>query len=298
VPGFVAGLLGLPTGSLIANVPSANPASVAQPDGSRIPSQGLSVQVPSVSPNMGFGVGVPGSTSLGPTGTGTARGHTAGVPMSLVPSFPDPPFVSPRVSDPIDPTIPDPTFPDVPAVPNYPDVPSNFPDVPTNPDPDPTDPSPPTDPTAPDAPTDASPPSGDAPSGPGPGDAGTGPTGDGPSGGVFKRGGKVQQERAHQRGQRPDPHKLSRMLKAGSRVNVGDNDDETDDVGVRLTKGEIVVNKAAAREFGPELEQMNAWGRRAMGGMGVGPSSTPRSTGHGGRAGGFGVTGRPRDERR
>jgi hypothetical protein len=169
-----------------------------------------------------------------------------------------------------------------PAVPSgLPTDPTTAPDAPIGIDPETgLTPSPPSDP-APDAPTDTGPPSdtgpgGTGPAGTGPADAGTGPTGDGPSGGVFKRGGKIQQERGRQHGQRPDPRKLSAMLQQGSKVNVGDHDDETDDVPVVSTRGETVLNKNASDEFGLILERMNEWGRSRMGGFQVGAPRTRR----------------------
>lgn len=73
---------------------------------------------------------------------------------------------------------------------------------------------------------------------------------------------------------RPDPRRLSKMLKAGSKVNVGDHDDETDDVPVVLTRAETVLNKNASDEFGPILERMNEWGRSRMGGFQIGAART------------------------
>jgi hypothetical protein len=107
--------------------------------------------------------------------------------------------------------------------------------------------------------------------------------------GAYRPGGRVVPKP-------PDPRRLSAKLKARVKVNVGDHDDETDDVPVRLTRGEIVMNRPAATAHAKQLNEWNEQGRRAMGGMGVGPGG-PRSAGRGGRAGGFGVTGRRRDER-
>lgn len=93
------------------------------------------------------------------------------------------------------------------------------------------------------------------------GDAGPGGSGTGPGGQGQKRGGKVIK--------RPDPKMLADKLKRGSKVTVGDNDDNTDDVPTRLTKGEMVVNKKATQKFEPLLNKMNMAGNRA-GGMRIG----------------------------
>jgi hypothetical protein len=94
----------------------------------------------------------------------------------------------------------------------------------------------------------------------------------GPAGGeggaqAAKRGGKVR---------RPDPRKLSGMLKKGAKVRTGDDDDETDDVEVRLTKGETVLNKTASDKHAKTLAKWNAGGNRITGGFGVGQPRTQR----------------------
>jgi len=112
---------------------------------------------------------------------------------------------------------------------------------------------------------------GEGEGGPGPGD-GSGPGGDGGGGasgggdGAMRKGGRVR---------RPDPVKLANMLKAGAKVPVGSKRPGADDVGVRLSRGEEVVNKKATDVFGPILEQMNRWGNR-QGGFGVGQDQTGR----------------------
>jgi hypothetical protein len=119
---------------------------------------------------------------------------------------------------------------------------------------------------------DGSPGTGDG-SGVGAGPAGTGAggaSGVGGDGGVGtgpgdKRGGRVGQER-----QRPDPRRLSEMLKRGATVTTGTKRPGADDVPVNLSRGEEVVNKKATDRWGPELAKMNAWGNRQTGGFAVG----------------------------
>lgn len=93
-----------------------------------------------------------------------------------------------------------------------------------------------------------------APSGDAPGDAGGGVSG------AFRKGGRVQ---------RPSPKALAEKLKAGSKVQTGSKKPGADDVPVRLSRGEEVVNKNATDKFGPVLDRMNAMGNR-QGGMSVG----------------------------
>jgi hypothetical protein len=107
-------------------------------------------------------------------------------------------------------------------------------------------------------------------SGAGAGPAGTGAggaSGTGGDGGVGsgpgdKRGGRVGR-------QRPDPRKLSDMLKAGDKVQAGSKKPGADDVPVRLSRGEEVVNKNATDQFGPILDKMNKMGNR-QGGFSIG----------------------------
>lgn len=115
---------------------------------------------------------------------------------------------------------------------------------------------------------------GEGEGGPGPGD-GSGPGGDGGGGasgggdGAMRKGGRAGGPR------RPDPVKLANMLKSGAKVPVGSRRPGADDVGVRLSRGEEVVNKKATDVFGPILEQMNRWGNR-QGGFAVGQDQTGR----------------------
>jgi collagen type I/II/III/V/XI/XXIV/XXVII alpha len=117
-----------------------------------------------------------------------------------------------------------------------------------------------------------------APGGPaGSGPAGTGEggaSGVGGDGGVGtgpgdKRGGRVGSEPNRKKGQRPDPRQLSAKLKAGATVQSGSKRPGADDVPVRLSRGEEVVNKNATDKFGPILDAMNKAGNR-QGGFSVG----------------------------
>lgn len=110
---------------------------------------------------------------------------------------------------------------------------------------------------------------GDAGAGVGDGGAGGGPSGDGPSGGTFKRGGIVK---------KPSPKHLADKLRThGGKLNKGDHDDNTDDVPVKLTRGEMVVNKKATQKFQPQLQAMNQMGLPGGGGMNVGRSKAQSS---------------------
>jgi hypothetical protein len=105
-------------------------------------------------------------------------------------------------------------------------------------------------------------PGGDGPGGTG-GVGGDGPGGPGGDGGNYRRGGRVPVRR-------PDPKRLASKLQAGNKVRTGDNNDQTDDVGVRLTKGEFVVNKKATEQNEPLLRTINQ--SAGQGGMSVGRS--------------------------
>jgi hypothetical protein len=109
------------------------------------------------------------------------------------------------------------------------------------------------------------------------GSAGSGGTGAGASAGD-KRGGVVGQERARQRGQRPDARMLAAKLQRGAKVDVGKRAN-VDSVPVHLARGEYVVNRASTQRNLPELERIN------------------RSAGQPTGRGGFAV-GHPREARR
>jgi hypothetical protein len=120
-------------------------------------------------------------------------------------------------------------------------------------------------------------------SGAGAGPAGTGDggaSGTGGDGGVGsgpgdKRGGRVGYEPNRKKGEKPDPRRLSDKLKQGGSVQVGSKKPGADDVPVRLSRGEEVVNKNATDQFGPILDQMNKLGNR-QGGFSVGRRQASR----------------------
>jgi hypothetical protein len=252
---YTGNTFGLPTGSLHGLNMSDVDTTPADPNNMGLPQ---SYNVPSVSPNMGGlfsgnggfvsqGVGDANAGFAG-SGAGGRFGFNApGVRNPFAPYFTDPHVQDPEPIDlQFDNTQDSP--PDAPG----PTGPVGMPGEGMTND-------------GPSVSTGDSGPSGPA------GDGGTGPSGDGPGGGTFRTGGRVQ---------RPDPRRLAQMLQRGAKVNVGSKADK-DSVPVRLERGEVVMNRPAARAHARQLDEWNADGRRGMG----------RSTG------GFAI-GRPRDQRR